>query len=143
MRLSLTCATFALTALAGAPANAESAFNRIATFPVAANLPADRDAGKATVAEIVAASPDGMLLIYTDSPQEAVGLVDIADPKTPKPAGFIPLQGEPTSVIMSGASAFVGVVTSPDNAHPSGQLATIDLASKAVTSSCDLGGQPD
>ena len=84
MRLSLTCATFALTALAGAPANAESAFNRVATFPVAANLPADRDAGKATVAEIIAASPDGMLLIYTDSPQEAVGLVDIADPRMPE-----------------------------------------------------------
>ena len=61
----------------------------------------------------------------------------------PKPAGFIPLDGEPTSVTVSGGSAFVGVVTSPDKAHPSGQLATIDLATKAVTKSCDLGGQPD
>ena len=109
MRLSLTCATFALTALAGAPANAESAFNRIATFPVAANLPADRDAGKATVAEIVAASPDGMLLIYTDSPQEAVGLVDIADPRMrrSRPASFRSKVSRPRSRYRAAAPSSV------------------------------------
>ena len=145
MRPILTTGALLAATMLTAPtsANAELVFNRVATFPVVANLPSDRDAATATVSEIIAATEDGMMLVYTDSPQEALGMVDITDPKAPKPAGFIPLDGEPTSVAILGGKALVGVVTSDSKAEPSGHVAVIDIASKTVESTCDLAGQPD
>ncbi|KPF70671.1 alkaline phosphatase [Bosea sp. AAP35] len=139
---------FVLAALAsvllGGTALAEPMFNRIATFSVPLNLPADRDASKKTVAEIIAANEDGTLLAYTDGEQKAVGLIDLTDPAQPKPAGIVALGGESTSVVILGSRAFVAVVTSGDNyKEPAGHLATVDLKSKQVVATCDLGGQPD
>jgi DNA-binding beta-propeller fold protein YncE len=143
MRQPLVLAAFTSLLLSGT-AIAEPMFNRIATFSVPLNLPAGRDASKKTVAEIIAANADGTLLAYTDAEQKAVGLVDISDAKAPKPAGFVPLGGESTSVTILGDKAFVAVVTSGDNfKEPAGHLATIDLKTKAVVATCDLGGQPD
>ena len=137
---ALTAALLAFTALT--PANA-AVFNRVATFNVVDNLPADADPEKETVAEIVAATADGATLVYTDSPGERVGLIDVTDPKAPTAAGVVALGGEPTSVVIAGGMALVGVVTSESFADPSGHLAVVDLATKAVTATCDLGGQPD
>ena len=146
MLLKTACGAFAAMGLLAANAHAESTlnFNRIATFPVAANLPADRDSETPSVAEMIAATADGMTLAYTDSTQEALGLIDISDPASPAAAGFVPLDGEPTSVAISGRNAFVGVVDG-DNTYtePAGHLAVVDLAAQAVTATCDLGGQPD
>jgi DNA-binding beta-propeller fold protein YncE len=127
---------------AAAPADAET-FNRIATFHVVDNLPADADPTTGTVAEIVAATADGMMLVYTDSPGGRIGFVDIADPKAPRAAGVVALGGEPTSVVVAGGNALVGVVTSESYTDPSGHVAIVDLATKAITATCDLGGQPD
>ncbi|HSI39815.1 MAG TPA: esterase-like activity of phytase family protein [Xanthobacteraceae bacterium] len=124
-------------------AETPSAFNRIATFNVTDNLPAGADAAKPTSAEIITATEDGRTLVYTDSPGERIGLIDIADPAVPKPAGTIALGGEPTSTVVMKGRAFVGVVTSQSKAKPSGFLAVVDLATKAVVATCDLGGQPD
>ncbi|NGO51924.1 esterase-like activity of phytase family protein [Allomesorhizobium camelthorni] len=135
--------TAALAASVAMPAHAEMMFNRIATFAVADNLPADADRTRPTSSEIIAASEDGMTLVYSDSPLGAVGFIDITDPKAPKPAGMLKIEGEPTSVVVSGAKALAGVNTSESYANPSGNLAVIDLASKAIESTCDLGGQPD
>lgn len=133
----------ALVAIAAAgPADAEM-FNRIATFHVVDNLPADADPAAGTVAEIVAATEDGMTLVYTDSPGKRIGLVDLADPKAPRAAGIVALDGEPTSVVVAGGNALVGVVTSESKANPSGHVAIVDLAGKTVTATCDIGGQPD
>ena len=129
--------------LAAAPALAEPHFNRIAAFPVPLNLPEGADPPTATSAEIIAASGDGMTLVYTDSPNRAIGLIDIADPAAPKPLGSLALDGEPTSVSILGATAFVGVNTRESFTEPSGRLAAVDLATRAETASCDLGGQPD
>lgn len=143
MRQPFVLAALASLLLAGTAA-AEPMFNRIATFSVPLNLPADRDASKKTVSEIVASNEAGTLLAYTDAEQKALGLVDIADPANPKPAGFVPLEGESTSVTILGNKAFVAVVTSGDNfKEPAGHLATVDLATKQVVAKCDLGGQPD
>ena len=101
-------ALLAATSLTSA-ASAAEVFNRVATFPVLRNLPKDADPAKATVSEIISATEDGTLLIYTDSPREALGVVDIKDPKNPKPAGFIQLEGEPTSVKIVGGRAFAAV----------------------------------
>lgn len=143
MRQPLVLAAFTSLLLSGT-AMAEPMFNRIATFSVPLNLPADRDASKKTVAEIIAANEDGTLLAYTDAEQKALGLIDITTPETPKAAGFVPLGGESTSVTILGDKAFVAVVTSGDNfKEPAGHLATVDLKTKAVVATCDLGGQPD
>jgi DNA-binding beta-propeller fold protein YncE len=135
--------TAALAASVAMPAHAEMMFNRIATFAVADNLPADADRTKPTSSEIIAASEDGMMLVYSDSPLGAVGFIDITDPKAPKPAGMLKIEGEPTSVVVSGTKVLAGVNTSESKTAPSGNLAVIDLASKAIESTCDLGGQPD
>ncbi|PYE88656.1 esterase-like activity of phytase family protein [Phyllobacterium leguminum] len=133
----------ALTASAAFPAVAEPIFNRIATFPVAKNLPADADKKATTSAEIIAASPDGNTLVYSDSPYGGIGFVDITDPAQPKPGGTLKVEGEPTSVIVVGGKVLAGVNTSESKAKPSGRLDVIDLATRKVESSCDLGGQPD
>ena len=144
MRKSLVLAALA-TLLAGGTALAEPTFNRIATFQVPLNLPADRDAKKKkTVAEIISANEAGTLLAYTDAEQKAIGLIDITTANAPKPAGFIPVGGEPTSVVILGERAFAVVVSSGDNfKEPAGHLATIDLKTKQVVAKCELGGQPD
>ena len=60
--------TAALAASVALPAHADMVFNRIATFPVADNLPADADKTKPTSSEIITASEDGNTLVYSDSP---------------------------------------------------------------------------
>ena len=114
-------------------------FERIASFPVFLNTDIEQE----TVAEIVAASTDGMLLIYTDSAGENVGFVDIADPAAPQPAGTVALDGEPTSVAVVGNHALVAVNTSADFVDTRGQLVVIDLATHSIVATHELGGQPD
>ena len=136
------CLTSVLALAAGGAAAQEMNFNRIASFDVSEN--ADDPAAE-TSAEIVAASGDGMTLIYTDSPGGAVGMIGIADPAAPEPMGRIALDGEPTSVAVLGTTAFVGVNTSESVTAPSGRLALVDMAAGARVegADCDLGGQPD
>ncbi|MCE7027352.1 esterase-like activity of phytase family protein [Jiella avicenniae] len=124
-------------------AKADQVFNRIASFPVASNLPADADPKQETSAEIITVSRDGNTLIYSDSPAGGIGMVDITDEKAPKPAGFIPMQGEPTSVAVAGPDVLVGVNTSESFTEPSGRLAVVSVSDKKEIASCDLGGQPD
>lgn len=118
-------------------------FNRVASFPVNTNLPADADPTTETSAEIIAASEDGMMLVYSDSPLGAVGMIDISDPSAPKAAGVVTLEGEPTSVTVVANNILAAVNTSESFTEPSGMLSVIDITSKTVTASCDLGGQPD
>lgn len=124
-------------------ASADPVFNRVASFPVNTNLPAGTDGKTETSAEIIAATADGMMLVYSDSPLGGVGFIDITDAAAPKPAGFVGLDGEPTSVAVLGGQVFAGVNTSKSYTAPSGRLVTIDIATRKVGASCDLGGQPD
>lgn len=141
--------TFRLTfcsilALAAAmPAAAEPVFNRISSFATADNMADGEDRARETSAEIMTATPDGTRLIYSDSPLGAIGLIDITDPRAPKPLGNIAMQGEPTTTVVLGKTAFVGVNTSESFTQPSGVLRSVDLDSGTVVASCDLGGQPD
>ncbi|NDV87206.1 alkaline phosphatase [Aurantimonas aggregata] len=140
----LAIALLASSVLAGSGAAlADPVFNRIASFPVASNLPADMPAETETSSEIITASQDGNMLIYSDSPAGGIGMIDITDPRAPKPAGFMAMEGEPTSVAVAGPDVLVGVNTSENFTAPSGRLAVVDLATKTETASCDLGGQPD
>jgi sugar lactone lactonase YvrE len=137
---------FALTALAAAvalPAHADPMFNRIATFAVADNLPAEVEKTTPSSSEIIAATEDGNTLIYSDSPLGAVGFIDITDARAPKAGGIVKIEGEPTSVTVLGGNVFAGVNTSESKANPSGNLSVIDIATRKIEATCDLGGQPD
>lgn len=141
---SLTAAfAAALAASTASAAFAEPVFNRIASFAVADNLPADADKSKTTSSEIIAASEDGNMLVYSDSPNKAIGIIDITDAKAPKAGGSVSFEGEPTSVAVTSGKALVAVNTSESRAKPTGMLAQVDLASKKIDTTCDLGGQPD
>ncbi|GIG66558.1 esterase-like activity of phytase family protein [Phytomonospora endophytica] len=124
-----------------APAGAEesSVFQRTATFPVYLNTSAEEE----TAAEISAVTDDGETLVYTDSPGERLGFVDISDPAAPKAAGILPLDGEPTSVAVAGNRILAVVNTSADFVDTSGRLVVLDADSREVITTVELGGQPD
>ncbi|MGY1847488.1 choice-of-anchor I domain-containing protein [Blastococcus sp. SYSU DS1021] len=138
-RLACTFPAAALMlAVTVAPAGAKPApapvFTELATFEVTGE-----------VAEILAVTPDGRTLLYTDSATGEVGLVDLTRPAEPTAIGSVQLGGEPTSVTVTrdGRHALAVVDTSTSFTAPSGELAVIDLRTRAVVRTIDLGGQPD
>jgi len=120
-----------------------SAWNRVSFFPACTQIDATCDTDVVTVAEIVAASKDGMTLIYTDSPRGVAGFIDIMDPSMPAPLGTIDVGGEPTSVAVKGDYALVAVNTRSDYVNVSGHVSVIDIESQTIVATIQLGGQPD
>ena len=118
-------------------------FVRIASYLVCEQLDPTCNTDTETAAEIVAKSSDGMTLIYTDSPLEALGFVDITDPANPAGLGTLDLAGEPTSVTVKDEYALVGINTSTDFINVDGQLDVVDIATQTLVTSIALGGQPD
>jgi len=113
------------------PASAPAA----AAFAMTAHLAIDG------IAEIVAATPDGLTLVYTSADAGAIGLVDLTDPAAPKVLKKVDVRrdgiGEPTSVAITpdGRFAVVAVRLGDDvaNANP-GVLRVYDLSDRnAVT----------
>lgn len=141
--MALTAPLLAASLMALTPAQAAGGLTRLATFEVHRNLAADESRETTTAAEIITASQDGQTLVYTDSPAERLGFIDITEPSAPEPDGFLALDGEPTSVTVVGGTALVGVNTSADYRHPDGHLAVVDMATRQVLARCPLGGQPD
>ncbi len=123
--------------------NSQMNFNRIATIPSCMQINSTCNTNDVTAAEIVAASVDGMTLIYTDSPKNQIGFVDISKANSPKATGVLAMGGEPTSVAVKSAHALVAVNTSTDFINVSGKLSIVEIATKTVVHSIDLGGQPD
>lgn len=125
---------------ASLPASAQMVFNRIASFPVFENS----DISNETAAEIAAVSSDANTLIYSDSPLESLGFVDITDPANPTADGIIALGGEPTSVAVVRDFALVSINTSMDFVNPDGELRVYDMAlPRTLRATIPLGGQPD
>ncbi|MDU0354407.1 esterase-like activity of phytase family protein [Paraglaciecola aquimarina] len=118
-------------------------FNRVASFPVCSQIDIHCDDDTETSAEIVSASADGLTLVYTDSPNEQLGFINITDPSNPLAAGTLALAGEPTSVSVVGDYALVGLNTSTNYVDVSGALVVINIDTQAVVATIDLGGQPD
>ena len=142
MKYAFTPLCSALAIFAGT-AHAEMNFNRIAAFETTRNMSAGEDLNRETSAEIIAATEDGMSLVYTDSPLGVVGLIDITNPGQPKPLGNVTVDGEPTAVAIYANTAFVGVNTSESYTAPSGHIAVLDVKSQKILQKCDVGGQPD
>ncbi|WBU52608.1 esterase-like activity of phytase family protein [Paracoccus sp. SCSIO 75233] len=138
-----TFLTSGIAIAAALPAMAEPSFNRIASFATFENMAEGEDRARETSAEIMAVTEDGNTLIYSDSPLGVIGMIDITDATDPKPLGNIDMDGEPTTTVVRGDKAFVGVNTSESYTEPSGVLRTVDLTTQEVVASCDLGGQPD
>lgn len=118
-------------------------FNRVATFPVCSQLDAQCNTDIETAAEIVAVSGDGNTLVYSDSPNNALGFVDILNPFSPMPSGMLALEGEPTSVAVKNQYALVAVNTSADYVNVSGQLQVVSILQQKIIHNIDIGGQPD
>lgn len=98
------------------------------------------------VAEILAATPDGRTVVYTDAGAGEIGFVDVSRPWALRELGTVPLEGEPTSVAVTpdGRYALAAVdTTDGDFANPSGYLAVVSVAGRGVVRTVDLGGQPD
>ena len=114
-------------------------FSQVGKF----GTPANNQKNVETSAEIIAATADGMILVYSDSPAKVIGMIDISDPSDPQPLGSIQLEGEPTSVAVKNGKAYVGINTSPNFTEPSGHLLVIDIATKNKVGRFDIGGQPD
>ncbi|KKB13038.1 alkaline phosphatase [Devosia geojensis] len=144
MRQTKRIAALAAALLAGtASAGAEQYFNRIASFPVALNTPDIEPGSQENSAEIIYATEDGMTLIYSNALVGGIGFIDITDATAPQPGGFLALDGSPTSVTVIGDKALVTVDTTEDFTQPSGYMSIVDIASKQIETTCDLGGQPD
>ena len=109
----------------GAPGVPVGHFVPVATYQVSGE-----------VAEIVDATPDGKYLIYTDSEEEEVGVVDITDPTDPKEGQTVGVGGQPTCVAITpdGKYALIGIYE--------GRLLVLDLVTSAQIT-IDLDGQPD
>jgi Esterase-like activity of phytase len=92
------------------------------------------------VAEIIASTPDGETLIYTDSASQEIGFVTITDPRHPTSGGSLAMPGEPTSVAVTpdGVWALVAVHGSDQDA-----LVVVDLATRTIATTFALDGQPD
>ena len=143
MTTRLLCLTSTLALAASGALAQETSFKRIASYPVALNTADGTPFPEESSPEIIAATADGMTLVYTDSPRGVVGMIDIADPAAPSGLGTVEVDGEPTSVVVVGPRAYVGVNTSESYTDPSGRLAVIDIASREIVAACDLPGQPD
>lgn len=118
-------------------------FQRIATFANYKNNGSE-NLDRETVSEIVAATKDGVTLVYTDSPGQQIGFVNIRNPRRPMAAGVVALDGEPTSVdVLGNRFALVAVNTSESYTAPSGKLVVVDISTRAIVGTIDLGGQPD
>lgn len=135
-RLLLAASTLALAA--GAEAQV---FNRIASYPVNENTGSGADTE--TSPEIIAATEDGMTLVYSDSPLGVIGFIDLTDAAAPAGLGTVEMNGEPTAVSIVGMTAFAGVNTSESYTNPSGKMVSIDIATREITGECTLAGQPD
>lgn len=115
-------------------------FRRVSTFNIFENT---GNVDDETVAEIVAATADGMTLVYTDSETERLGFVDITSVDAPVGLGAIDLPGEPTAVSVRGRFALAAVNTSADFVNTSGSLEVVDIDTQTIVRSIPLGGQPD
>ena len=139
LMVGMTTSCAVVGSLNGRSADGKAApktFAKVGELAVAAN-------GDSEAAEILAASGDGQVLVYTDSPAGLLGFVDISDPAAPASEGILALDGEPTSVAIKGDYALVGVNTSESFVEPGGHVAVVDMKQRQIDARCDVGGQPD
>ena len=139
--LAVVAVGISVVSAGAAPDAGSRAFNRVATFHVNNNAGSE-------VAEIVAATDDGKTLLYSDAGSGLIGFVDISNPSSPTAGGTIATGGSPTSVTVVKGHALVLVDDTPIDPDESfgahaGRLLVIDIGTRSIVRTLDLGGQPD
>lgn len=120
---------------------AQSPFTKVSSFVVCQQTSCTES--RITSAEILAVTDDGMTLIYTDSPRNSIGFLDISDPSNPVSLGKLAMPGEPTSVTTNDKYALVVVTIPNPDKKPAGSLTIVDLESRLIVNTLPLTGQPD
>lgn len=128
MKLKAIISSLAVLTAIPAFSQAVDHFDRIATLKV-----------NGAVAEIVAATPDGRTLVYTNGTDKKVGFVDIATPSAPREIGATDVPGEPTSVAVTNDGMYALAVV---DGTPS-TIQVIAVATRVVERVIPLEGQPD
>ncbi len=113
-------------------------------------VPVTRYVVGGAVAEILAATPDGQLLVFTNAGDQQIGFVDLQDPANPQALGTVDVSslGEPTSVAVTpdGRYAVAAVLALIDEETQTiadqqpGHLVFIDIASREVVGQLQLDG---
>ncbi|AUH33823.1 esterase-like activity of phytase family protein [Paracoccus tegillarcae] len=144
MRLPLpsACTLSIVASCVCAQAWADPVFNRLASFPTDQNLGEGADGDQPASPDSMARTDDGATLVYSDSRRDLVGLIDIANPAAPRPAGQIATEGAPVAVTVIGSTGYVAADLTQDDEPAAGVLHSVDLAGQTVIDSCDLAGQP-
>ncbi|HYE75907.1 MAG TPA: hypothetical protein VEF04_21360, partial [Blastocatellia bacterium] len=109
----------------------ELIFQRIATFDV-----------NGAASEIVAATPDGLTLVYTNAVDKKVGFVDILNPAKPVEVATLAVNGEPTSVAITRDGKWA-LVTVDAAAGSNDFLLVFAMSDRSLNATIPLGGQPD
>ena len=112
MAMLAAAAPFGLVSVADAAHAGKAFFQRVSTFNVCEQIDPTCNTDIETSAETLwyyttdstTDDDDSSLLkiVYTDSPGENLGFVDITDPSQPKADGILALGGEPTTVRVVG-----------------------------------------
>ncbi|MGB0564475.1 MAG: esterase-like activity of phytase family protein [Spirulinaceae cyanobacterium] len=120
---------------------AEAAQAQVRSF-----VPLTQFAVDGAVAEIIAATPDGQTVVYTNAGDRQIGFLNISNPRAPQMAGTVDVSrwGEPTAVAVTpnGRYALVSVLDDeseiPD--QQPGTLVFVDLATQAIAADIPLDG---
>lgn len=128
-------------------ADSSAAFSKKPEFTLATQFPVNG------VAEIIAATPNGKTLIYTNATGGEIGVVDIINPARPKLVQTINVQkdgiGEPTSVAITndGRYAVVAVRLGDDVDHANPGMVRVysiaDLKNISLVKEVSVGIGPD
>lgn len=102
------------------------------------------------VAEIISATPDGKQLVYTNSDDENIGIINLTDPLKPVLEKTVAMPGEPTSAAITpdGKIAVVAVNTSEleEGEKPvikPGKLVFVDINTGEIKGQLSIGSGPD
>jgi len=139
LKRSLVSLLAGATGLAASAAPATSA-------PIRSFLPLTRYVVEGAVAEIMAATPDGNTIVFTNSEDQQVGILGISNPRQPRLLATVDVSqfGEPTAVAVTpnGQYALVTVLDTTEEIadQQPGTLAFIDLRQRRLVASVPLAG---
>lgn len=126
--------------------DASGFFNRISTFNVCEmdnNCLSDNETSAKSL-ETFTMENGRDYVVYTDSPKNQLGFVDISDPSNPKGLFKFDLPGEPTSAkVVDNKFVVVAVNTSEGFYESSGSLIVYDVRRKYIVKEIPLSGIPD
>lgn|GEM_PF-2767462 len=114
-----------LAIMAASASAADMKFNRVAFSDTPLNMAAGEDMERETSAEIIAATEDGMRLVYTDSPLGVVGMIVNARQSTCGPQ-------DRSRVTASAVSRICAIATGSARAWPGRGIPAAPASTESV-----------